>query len=233
VSGIGSVDNSSFTISGSALFSGAAFDFEAKSNYFLRVRSTDQGGLWFEKVFAVSVLDTNEPPQAPVNLYPADGAVQQPLALTLVTSAFADPDNADSHAGSQWILRRIEDNSIVIDTGPDSVNKTSFTVPDGVLQYASAYSWDTRYEDSHGLWGEHSEATSFSTIAPSLSVFAQGSGLMISWPTNSPGFHLEFSPDPVEPNWVPDASLALASNGYFFVMKPVDGASGFYRLSKH
>jgi len=60
VSGTGSTDNTSFTISGSTLQTAAIFDFEAKSSYSIRVRTTDQGGLWFEKTFTIGVLNVAE-----------------------------------------------------------------------------------------------------------------------------------------------------------------------------
>jgi len=60
VSGTGSTDNTSFTISGSTLQTAAIFNFEAKSSYSIRLRTTDQGGLWFEKTFIIGVLNVAE-----------------------------------------------------------------------------------------------------------------------------------------------------------------------------
>ncbi len=60
VTGTGSTDNASFTISGGTLQTAAMFDFEATNSYSIRVRSTDQGGLWFEKTFTISVLNVAE-----------------------------------------------------------------------------------------------------------------------------------------------------------------------------
>ena len=62
VSGTGSDNNGSFTISGSTLQTAASFDYETKNSYSIRVRSTDQGGLYTEKVFTISVTNVNEPP---------------------------------------------------------------------------------------------------------------------------------------------------------------------------
>jgi ELWxxDGT repeat protein len=62
VSGTGSTDNSSFTIVGNQLRTTASFDFEAKSSYTIRVRTTDQSGLFFEKTFIISVTDVVELP---------------------------------------------------------------------------------------------------------------------------------------------------------------------------
>jgi murein DD-endopeptidase MepM/ murein hydrolase activator NlpD len=62
VAGTGSGDNGSFTISGSNLLTAAAFNYEVKSNYSIRVQSTDQGGLSTQKVFAINVSNVNETP---------------------------------------------------------------------------------------------------------------------------------------------------------------------------
>ncbi|MCA9094944.1 MAG: cadherin domain-containing protein, partial [Planctomycetaceae bacterium] len=62
VTGTGSTDNASFAIAGNSLQTAGVFDFETKSSYSIRVRSTDQGGLTFEKVFTISVTNVNEAP---------------------------------------------------------------------------------------------------------------------------------------------------------------------------
>ena len=59
----GAADNASFTIdAGGNLKTAASFDFEARSSYSIRVRSTDAGGLSVEKVFTISVTNVNEAP---------------------------------------------------------------------------------------------------------------------------------------------------------------------------
>ena len=60
VAGTGSTDNSSFNISGTSLRASAAFDFETKSSYSIRVRTTDSAGAIFEKQFTITVTDVNE-----------------------------------------------------------------------------------------------------------------------------------------------------------------------------
>jgi hypothetical protein len=65
VSGAGDTDNASFTIggtSGNSLRTAASFDFETKSSYTIRVRSTDQGLRFFEKQFTITVTNVNETP---------------------------------------------------------------------------------------------------------------------------------------------------------------------------
>jgi hypothetical protein len=60
VSGTGSTDNASFTIDGANLKAGIAFDYETKSSYSVRVRSTDAGGLYTEKALTITITDVSE-----------------------------------------------------------------------------------------------------------------------------------------------------------------------------
>jgi LPXTG-site transpeptidase (sortase) family protein len=55
-------DDASFNISGANLRASSAFDFESKSSYAICVRTTDQGGLSFDKNFTVTVTNVNEAP---------------------------------------------------------------------------------------------------------------------------------------------------------------------------
>ena len=61
VSGAGDTDNGAFSISGNQFSIKASPDFEAKSSYSVRLRSTDQGGLSFERAVIFNVIDVNEP----------------------------------------------------------------------------------------------------------------------------------------------------------------------------
>ncbi|MDB9537592.1 DUF4347 domain-containing protein [Dolichospermum planctonicum CS-1226] len=60
VTGTGATDNSLFTISGNQLRTNSVFDFEAKNSYSIRVRTTDQGELFFEKQLTIGVTDLND-----------------------------------------------------------------------------------------------------------------------------------------------------------------------------
>ena len=73
VIGTGSADNASFNISGSQLRATSSFDFETKSSYTIRIRSTDPGGLFIEKAFIITVMDIGEGLyQNPSNPYDVD-----------------------------------------------------------------------------------------------------------------------------------------------------------------
>ena len=61
VSGTGSADNSSFSIRGDTLRTAASFNYEARTQYNIRIRTADQGGLSLEKRFTIQVTDLPEP----------------------------------------------------------------------------------------------------------------------------------------------------------------------------
>ncbi|MTJ23844.1 DUF4347 domain-containing protein [Dolichospermum sp. UHCC 0352] len=60
VTGDGATDNSLFTITNNQLTTNAVFDFETKNSYSLRLRTTDQGGLFFERQLTIGVTDLND-----------------------------------------------------------------------------------------------------------------------------------------------------------------------------
>ncbi len=62
VSGAGDTGNGSFNILGNKLRSSEVFDYETQNSYSIRLRTTDHGGLFFEKVFNITItLVTEEP----------------------------------------------------------------------------------------------------------------------------------------------------------------------------
>jgi len=56
VDGAGSTDNSSFNISSNKLRSSKVFDYATQNSFSILVRTTDQGGLSFDKVFIIKIL---------------------------------------------------------------------------------------------------------------------------------------------------------------------------------
>ena len=58
VSGAGSTSNAYFTISGNQLKAGVVFNYIAQSTYSIRIRTTDAGGLPFEKVFTITISES-------------------------------------------------------------------------------------------------------------------------------------------------------------------------------
>jgi hypothetical protein len=100
VSGTGDSDNAAFNISGTALRASSSFDFETKSSYSVRVRSTDQGGLWTEKVFTISIVNAVELVSVVVNGADnyANAAQRSQLTSIVVTTdlPLASPSTAFS-----------------------------------------------------------------------------------------------------------------------------------------
>ncbi len=95
VNGAGSTDNAAFTIDGNQLKINASPDYETKSSYKIRLRSTDKGRLYFEKAFTINVLDVDESPNtgtttptAPITQstmdFTGDGEVDETDALLMM-----------------------------------------------------------------------------------------------------------------------------------------------------
>jgi Ca2+-binding RTX toxin-like protein len=94
--GIGSTDNSAFSIQGSQLRIKASPNFEAKSSFNIRVRSTDQGGLSFEKPLTININNLNEAPTVVNRFTNQTTGVGQNFSFQIPTNAFADPDIGDT-----------------------------------------------------------------------------------------------------------------------------------------
>ncbi len=62
VDGLGSDDNAFFTISNNELLSQVEFNYEQKSEYKIRIRTADIGGLYLEKSLLVNIKNINETP---------------------------------------------------------------------------------------------------------------------------------------------------------------------------
>ncbi|WP_275519449.1 DUF4347 domain-containing protein [Trichormus sp. NMC-1] len=62
VSGTGATNNSLFTISGTQIKTKASFNFESKNSYSIRVRTTDQGGLFYDKQLTIIINNIAENP---------------------------------------------------------------------------------------------------------------------------------------------------------------------------
>ena len=111
VTGTGSTDNATFTISVGQLLAASSFNFEAKSSYSVRVRSTDQGGLFTEKQFTITVTNVNETPGTPTGVTVVGGGGQVSLSWTAPRFA-GDTAITDyvvkysSNGGSTWTTFR-------------------------------------------------------------------------------------------------------------------------------
>jgi len=90
VSGDGDDDNASFEIVGSSLQSKDIFNYEVKSVYQIRVRSTDLGNKMIEKMLLIFIRDVNDPPVAnDQDVYTEE---EVPIEITLAPNLIYTPD---------------------------------------------------------------------------------------------------------------------------------------------
>jgi len=130
VEGEGSADNAFFATSAGMLKTAAVFDFEARSNYSVRVRSTDSGGLFTEKVFTILVTDLNETPTALALSNPSVDE-NQPVGTTVGSLSANDPDAGDSH-------------TFTLVNGDGSADNNAFKISGSLLQTNTPFDYETR-----------------------------------------------------------------------------------------
>jgi hypothetical protein len=135
VSGAGDNDNASFTIDGDHLKTAAVFDYETKSSYTIRIRSTDQGGLWIEKQFTIRVTDVNE---APTDIAVSNSTVaeNQPAGTVVGTLFGTDPDAGQSATLVFSLIDGFGDNGL-------------FSIDPATKQLKTAASFDYEAQNSY------------------------------------------------------------------------------------
>jgi|GEM_PF-4072540 len=93
-------DNNSFSLNGNRLLTKVDLDFETKSTYAIRIRTTDQGGLSFEKDFTIRVSDVNEN-RAPSGISISDDRVNENVVIGTQIGTFTTTDDTgDTHTYS-------------------------------------------------------------------------------------------------------------------------------------
>jgi RHS repeat-associated protein len=110
VAGEGDTHNSSFNLVGNKLRLNQKADFESKSNYSLRIRTTDEDGLFTEKAIAISVVNLNEAPTK-INFSSTSVAENSSVKTVIATLSSSDPDAGDSHTYSLVAGQGDTDNS--------------------------------------------------------------------------------------------------------------------------
>jgi len=114
-------------------------------------------------------------PNAPHNTSPAANAPVFNLTPALMADAFGDGAIGSTHIASEWQI--FDGGTLVYDTGTDTTDLLSCTVPAGKLTAGNTYSFKVRYEDNYGDWSSYSTATNFSTLPvpePSVALIACG-----------------------------------------------------------
>jgi chitinase len=121
---------------------------------------------------APETFDENSEPDRPRLLFPSNNEVVA-LPVVLQAETFSDPDGADFQAASQWQIFRMDDHFCVFDKTSDHA-LTSLPVPKLVLDDDTAYEWQVRYIDNHGLVSAWSETGGFTTELNSADVDGNG-----------------------------------------------------------
>lgn len=148
VAGTGGDDNASFTILGDKLRTAAMFDYETKSSYTIRVRTTDQNGSWFEKVFTITITDVPGDP-TDIALSAATIAEGAPVGTEVGSFTTTNTDTTDTHTytlvagdgGDDNVWFQITGDKLVTAAVFDYATKSSFTIR-------------VRSTDDEGFWFE-------------------------------------------------------------------------------
>jgi len=133
VGGTGSDDNSSFNISSGYLRSSFVYDYESKSSYLIRIRSTDNGLLFVEKAFTVTILNENEVPT--LSISEPDGSLDSVEQGTVFSITMSANDN-DSAATFALYYKSTS-------TGCSTGLSGWTNIVSGLSENTTQYNWDT------------------------------------------------------------------------------------------
>jgi|GEM_PF-2343812 len=136
VSGAGDTDNASFNISGNQLRSSAIFNYGAKNSYSVRIRTTDQGDLYYEKAFTITITPSGN--QSPTDILLSNSSIQenQPIHTVVGTLSTIDPNVGDTFTYS-------------LVSGTGSSDNGSFNILGNQLR--SAVVFDYEAQDSYSI----------------------------------------------------------------------------------
>jgi autotransporter-associated beta strand protein len=148
VSGTGATDNGSFEIVGDTLKTAAAFDYETKGSYTIRVRTPDAGGLFTEKQLTVTVTDVNDAP-TDIVISASSIAENQPAGTTIGSLSTTDQDSGDTF-------------TYTLASGAGDTDNGSFEIAGGVLKSKASFDYEAkssytvriRTTDAGGLFTE-------------------------------------------------------------------------------
>jgi N-acetylneuraminic acid mutarotase len=126
----GSTDHEAFEVQGSSLRSTISFNFEEKSSYEIRIKSTDAGGLTFEKNFTILITDG---PDAPTDIMLQPSAIEENLQIgALVGTLTAEDEDAN------------EQHSFAFVAGEGSADNAIFSITDNQLFALQSFDFETR-----------------------------------------------------------------------------------------
>jgi hypothetical protein len=145
VAGTGSSDNGSFTVVGNELRTNTNVDNDNRNNYQVRLRTTDQGGLFTENTFTITVTNVNEAPTA-LNLSANTIAENLPSGTAIGTFSSIDPDSGSSFTYSLVAGAGADDNGSFVIVGDQLQSNTAFN-----FEAKSSFSIRVRTTDQTNL----------------------------------------------------------------------------------
>jgi len=137
--------NQRFTISGSQLRTAAVFNFDVQSSYSVLVRSTDQGGLSFDQVLVIGILNVNDPP-SDIGLSNRSIAEDKPTGSLVGNFTTVDPDGSDTFTYRLVAGNGALDNASFAIAGNQLRTNTSLN-----FELKSSYSIRVQSRDSGGV----------------------------------------------------------------------------------
>jgi hypothetical protein len=174
VAGTGSTDNGAFNIAGNQLRASNSFDFETQNSFSIRVRTTDTGGLFFEKVFTITVTNVNE---TPTDLNLSNNSLPENAGVNFVIGSFStvDPDVGDTF-------------TYTLVAGTGSTDNGSFNILGNQLRANASFDFETqnsfsirvRSTDAGGLFFEKQFTITVTNVNETPTLVATGGPYTIS-----------------------------------------------------
>ena len=135
VSGAGDDQNALFSISGNQLISATELNFEELAVCNIRIATTDNDGLTFERTLEINVQDTNDAPAVvlPKRDFSALEDADDQLLIADLNDLFEDEDAADNlsfeaTSASTEVSTSISDNGLSVNTTGDFFGDTQLTI---------------------------------------------------------------------------------------------------------
>lgn len=147
VSGTGSINNGLFSISGNQLLANFVADFETKTSYSVRVRTTDSEGCFFESDFSVYIQNVNDAPTAlaiSANQFDENNLMNANLATISAT---------DSDVNEQFTYSLV--------SGSGGADNAAFSIAGSSLRAATVFDFETQDEYSIRLQVSDRAANTF------------------------------------------------------------------------
>jgi hypothetical protein len=137
-------------------------------------------------------------------------------SVTLTASGFSDSDAEDTHKASQWVVRN--STTTVYDSGADTANLLSITIPAATFTEGTTYWWKVRYQDNHDVWSDYSDEASFtyggssSTATPTSTSTTTSTATPTATSTGTSTAAPTATATITSPAYSPDAVFAVPNN---------------------